>query len=159
MYTPTLSSDPHVRCNFRHFTFPLWTSERIQWTLKLSPLPLPSLPLTPPSRLFSLCLAEQLSQPLKPHPCRSPATRGLIFFPKFLSKLLFYRNNSFTEKNSGTFSTTLCMCVCLCVTVTTSVFVMSNGKGEIAGPPWGRMSSFACVSASISFSKPPEIGS
>lgn len=107
--------------------------------------------LSPPSSLFSLCSAEQLSQPLKPHHGGPPATRGLIFFPKFLLKPLFYRNNSLTEKNSGTFSTTLCMCVCLCVTVNTSVFVTGNGKGEMAGAPRGRMSSFACVSASVSY--------
>ena len=70
--------------------------------------------LSPPSSPFSLCSAEQLSQPLKPHHGGPPVTRGLIFFPKFLLKPLFYRNNSLTEKSSGTFSTTLCMCVCLC---------------------------------------------
>lgn len=26
VHMPTLSSDPQVQCNFRHFTFLLWTS-------------------------------------------------------------------------------------------------------------------------------------
>lgn len=62
--------------------------------------------------------------------CIRPATRSLVFYLRVPVRPFSYRNNSLTEKNSGTFSITSCIWVCLCVIVTTRVFVPGRGKGR-----------------------------